>query len=504
MLKYGGVRLCLSTACTLIVLCSLTGDVGGSDWRLARNLDRILSEPALEGAFVGVFVLDLETGRVLYQKNPDLLFIPASCQKLLTTAASLYWLGPDYRFRTSFGTPDSVGSDSVLYGDLLVRAGGDPSFSESFGIDPDSLFLTWADSLRAEGIGRIKGSLKVDESAFDRARLGYGWDWHYLSRSYAPEVSAFSYNDNSVLLRVSPGARAGIPAVVGIHPEASFIALENDAVTSDTGGETALSVERKALSNEICVSGSLAVGRAGESRRVSVHDPALLFAERLELALEQKSMAVEGGALVCGQPSGAGQEIFSYYSPALESIVCVTNRMSMNLSAEMLFKTIGGVAFEEGTFENGARAVGVYMSRIGVDSSAFVCVDGSGLSRRNLVSPRALVWVLRAEWSENGGGPFVRSLPVSGSPGTLEGRMKSPSISGRIRAKTGTLDQTSALSGYVSSISGRHIAFAMLSNHFASDLNAVRAVEEELGETLVRYRPSHLGPWEKARWGKVR
>ncbi len=482
----------------------MTGRVEGSDWRLAQNLDRVLSESALEGAFVGVLVQDLETGRVLYEKNADLLFIPASSQKLLTTAASLYWLGADYRFRTSLYALDSVGSDSVLYGDLVVRGSGDPAFSGSFGIDPDSVFLTWADSLRVRGISKIKGSLKADESAFDRARLGYGWDWHYLSRSYAPEVSALSYNDNSIAIRVSPGARAGSPAFARLNPEATFIAIENSAVTSYPGVETALSIERKAFSNEICVSGSLAVGRPEESRRVSVHDPAFLFADRLRAALEQKSVAVDGGPAVSPEPPDAGEELFSYYSPALESIVCVTNRMSMNLAAEMLFKTIGGAAFEEGTFGNGARAVGVYMSRIGVDSSAFICVDGSGLSRRNLVSPRALVRVLRAEWSREGDGSFVRSLAVSGSPGTLETRMNSPSLSGRIKAKTGTLDQTSALCGYVSSISGRSIAFAMLSNHFASDLGAVRAVEEELCEALVRYRHPHPRPWEKARWGKVR
>lgn len=503
MLRYRGVRLFGVIICASVAICSSAGGARSSSWRLARSLDRVLERPALDRAFVGIMVKDLKTGRVLYSRNEDFLFLPASNEKLLTTAASLYWLGQDFRYSTRFYAAGTTGSDSILHGDLVVVGSGDPSFSKSFGIDPDSVFVSWAESLKAKGISRIGGSILVDESVFDSERLGYGWDWHYLSSWYAAEVSAFSYNDNYVLIDVFPGDSVGQPASVSLSPPTSFVSVSNAVFTSSSGRGCEVRAFRVPSTNDISLSGSLAVDEEKTSLRVSVSNPALFFAHRLLEVFKTDSAGIDGEFYVCDSAPAGTTLLFSYHSPELETIIAITNKESGNLGAEMLFKTMGARLFGKGTFENGARAVKGYLSTIGVDSSMCLTVDGSGLSRRNLVSPRALVKLLSADWSEDSLGVLGNSLSVSGLDGTLKGRMKKEPLAGRVHAKTGTLDQASALSGYVITTSGRHIAFAMLTNHFVQDPGAIKSLEDEVCAILVRYRPVSSRPWEGHRRGKV-
>lgn len=484
-----------------LIFYSLVGFAQCSEWRLARNLDRILKSSGLRRAFVGVMVEDLKTGRVLYSRNEDFLFIPASNEKLLTTTASLHWFGPDFTYCTQVYATGTVSTDSALDGNLVVVGSGDPTFSETFGINPDSVFSSWAESLKIRGVYRIAGSVVTDESLFDRERLGYGWDWHYLSYWYAAEVSALSYNDNSVQIDVLPGDSVGATASVLLSPRTSYAKLTGTVLTSSPGTGASVDIRRTPSTNEICISGSLAVDQEMKSFRVSVSDPALFYAHRFTEILKENSIEVDGEAFVCDSTPVSATLLFSHYSPELESIIGVTNKGSENLSAEMLFKTMGAQAYGEGTFENGARAVKSYLATIGIDTSRCISVDGSGLSRRNLVSPRALVKLLHANFT---GGALTNSLPVSGSAGTLESRMEREPLAGRVYAKTGTLDQTSALSGYIMALSGRPVAFALMTNHFVEEIGVIKSLEDEVCRALVHYSPRSFGPKGGRHRGKVR
>jgi D-alanyl-D-alanine carboxypeptidase/D-alanyl-D-alanine-endopeptidase (penicillin-binding protein 4) len=496
MLEYRGVKPYIAIAC-VVVLCSLTAGVKASDWRLAQNLDRVLSSPALDGAFVGILSVDLLTDRILYSRNADFLFLPASNQKLLTTAAALNRFGPDFTYATELYSSGSIAADSVFRGDLVIVGTGDPSLSKSFGVDPDSLFLSWADSLKQRGIAKIDGRVMADESAFDRERLGYGWDWHYLSSWYAPEISALSCYGNSVTVEVDPGKRVGDETDIKVSPRTSYVSVDNGAYTSVAGSESAVSVRRKPGTNQVSVAGSLALDGGSRSYRVSVSDPALFFAHRVTEVLRQGSIAVAGEPGVCGGDCERSVLLWSHHSPHMESIVTVTNRLSSNLGGEMLLKTLGAEAYGRGTFEDGCRAVKAYLSSIGVDTSSLHSADGSGLSRRNLVSPRILVEVLKACWETDSTRVFYNSLPISGVCGTLENRMQDTLLLGRIHAKTGTLDQTSVLAGYLVTTRGRPLAFALMTNHFVETSSKIRSVEEEVISALVRYRPRYSPPWER-------
>ena len=497
MLEYRGLKLYAAIICALATYGSLTAVPDASDWRVARGLDRVLSNSALEGAFVGVLAVDLRTGRTLYSRNADLFFLPASNQKLLTTAAALHWLGPEFRYATCVRASGSVGPDSVLRGDLVVNGSGDPSLSRTFGIDPDSVFRSWADSLKARGVARISGSVVGDESTFDQTRLGYGWDWHYLSFWYAPEVSALSCGDNSVVMHVSPAKSLGERAGVELSPRTSFVSVVNNSCTGNPGCGDGVTIQRTPGANEIHVGGHIPADAPRRSYRISVSDPALFFAHRLTEALRQGSVRVDGEPRSVSEACTLGVEMFSHHSPELESIVAVTNRLSANLGAEMLLKTMGVRAFGKGTFRDGCRAVKAYLSTTGSDTSGLHCVDGSGLSRRNLVSPRMLVDLLMARWEEDSTGGLFASLPVSGSEGTLEGRMRDEYLAGRVHAKTGTLDQTSTLAGYVLARGRRPVAFVIMSNHFIEDLSKVRSLEDEMVGVLARYRPRYEHPRER-------
>jgi D-alanyl-D-alanine carboxypeptidase/D-alanyl-D-alanine-endopeptidase (penicillin-binding protein 4) len=455
----------------------------------------VLASPLLKQAFVGIVVEDLSTGRILYSKNEDRLFLPASNEKLLTTAAALHWLGPDYRYATKVCATGIIDSTGVLHGDLVIVGSGDPSFSRAFGRDPDSIFFSWADSLKSKSVKRIEGSVLADESLFDSERLGYGWDWHYLSSWYAGEVSALSYGAGSVEIEVAPGDSAGAEGSILLSPQTSYMKVKGSVVTALPGTSSSVSVSRMPFTNEITVSGAVPVGEEKTSWRVSVSQPEVFFVHRLTEILKADSIEVSGEPGVCDSTRKQGSSLlFTHYSPLLDSIVNVTNRWSENLCAEMLFKTVGAKASGKGTFETGARAVEEYLHTIGIDTSSCVVVDGSGLSRRNLVTPRDMVKLLDANIGRENTGVLPNSLPVSGSSGTLSERMKERPLAGRIHAKTGSLDQASALTGYAVSATGRPVAFSMLTNHFPENALLVKSLEDSVCTVLVNYRARSNAP----------
>ncbi len=418
-------------------------------------------------------------GEVLYERNPDLSLSPASNMKLVTTAAALAKLGPDYRFTTevlSAGKRD----ESSLNGDLVLRGGGDSSL-ETPGL------ADLADQVRKAGIRTIRGDLLADDYRYDAERLGNGWNSDDEPFYYSAQISALSVNRNVLQFDVAPAMEVGQPARVTLKPLSDYLQILERPTSVAATETTRVSVTRERARNEIRVRGRIAVG--GElirNRDVSVEEPELFTAALFRKLLEERGVQVKGKIRRARTPEGA-EVLASRKSPQLSEMAALLNKPSDNLMAEMLLKELGTTVRLPGTASNGGDVAEAWLKSEGIETGGVAINDGSGLSRQDLLTARVVTELLaradRAPWKP----AFVASLPVMGVDGTLRNRMKATRAEGAIVAKTGSLAYVSALGGYTTTAGGRRVAFSVLINNYRGALSAKR-VEDTIALALVEAR----------------
>jgi D-alanyl-D-alanine carboxypeptidase/D-alanyl-D-alanine-endopeptidase (penicillin-binding protein 4) len=456
---------------------------------LAIDLDAIFDSPALARALVAVRVDSLGTGRTLYARNAGTLVIPASNMKIVTTAVAAARLGWDFRFETRL---DAVGPIRAgeLHGDLVAVGSGDPSIGA-----PDLLsspvFDVWVDAVRAAGIRHVDGRLVGDDGAFDQETLGAGWAWDYLAAGYAAPSGALSYNENVAVVRVSPAVDVGRPARVTLGPPGTLLDLANRVTTGPAGSAAALSLVRLPGSARLTIGGQVPAGGATLVRTAAVDDPTRVFVEALRIALATHGIGVDGGAWDIDdltQPVAAGprQVVARHRSEPLSSLVGYAMKVSQNFYGDMFLKAVGRSSGGEGSAESGRQVVRNVLAEWQMPTDSLVMYDGSGLSRYNYATADLLVAVLGHVWRDPAlRGHFMAALPLSGHDGTLESRMRGTALDRRVQAKTGTISNVRALSGYLAAASGDTLAFAMIANNFIAPNAAVDAVmEAALGRLL--------------------
>jgi serine-type D-Ala-D-Ala carboxypeptidase/endopeptidase (penicillin-binding protein 4) len=467
---------------------------------LVRSIDQILDQPQFENAFWGALVIDLNTGERIYARNPNKSFLPASLNKLFTSAAALDRLDPEFRYRTELLAEGPV-HDGVLQGALIVRGAGDPTIGAPvFGISGPDLFRQWADSIRNAGIYHIRGDIIGDDNVFDDVPLGTGWSWDDEPYAYAAEVSGLAMNENTVSVVVT-AQRPGAPGDVRLEPETDYVQVINRTVTLPRDSSLARRFDRSRGTNIIRLSTRIPAGRT-DTASITVHNPTRYFVHVLRSVLLGEGISVGGRAVdvddVDVRPDYlATQRVAVHHSPPLREIVRETNKRSQNLYAEHLLKTLGAIQAVEtgvvgpGTAPSGARSLLSFAARVGADTSRIRIADGSGLSRMNLTTPETTARLLTYIWQFPDNpvrDSFIASLPVGGVDGTLAGRFQSPPALGNVRAKTGTLSGVSGLGGYVASASGTPFAFVLICNHHTLRADAVRAAQDAVVERLSRYR----------------
>lgn len=444
---------------------------------VAEQIAAVTNAAEFRAARWGVHAVALDTGETVYSSDASRLFIPASNMKLYTTALALARLGPAYRWRTSVYASEKPTEGGRVAGDLVVYGRGDPTISPRFGEGTVARKIEMlADRVAAAGVRRVDGNLVVDESYFPGVRFGFGWEWNDLQWGYGAEVSALTINDNVVALEFAPAAKPGLPVKVTLAPETSHVRVTNRVTTAPKDAQPKLGIYRAEGSNVVDVWGTLAAGAKPSTATVAVHDPAALFGDLLRAALERRKIVVKGKTqsvdarfreLKPFDPSSA-VELASLESDPLVDVVRETNKDSQNLYAELLLRTVGRVAGPADAESAEAAGVAVmtdYLREAGVDPATLELVDGSGLSRRNLVTPEATVHLLAFARRQSYGDAFFASMPEAGLDGTLERRFKDSAAVGRVRAKTGTHDGASSLSGYLVTRSGRPIAFSVMINN---------------------------------------
>jgi D-alanyl-D-alanine carboxypeptidase/D-alanyl-D-alanine-endopeptidase (penicillin-binding protein 4) len=454
--------------------------------RLRKTIDPIVSRPEFGAAFWGVEVRSLKTGRLLYARNAEKAFRPASNMKLVTTAAALDAFGGEARVRTTVETAGRLDRLGRILGDVFLVGGGDPSLSARFtpGRPPAAAFEEMTDALVAAGVRRVEGRVVGHEGAFTGDRRGSDWTWDDLAWGYGAEVSALSFTDNRVELTLAPGERVGDPAVLDVDPRHGCLAISSSVTTGEAApagapsGDETVSLAREPGSNEVHLSGRVPIGGSWDGR-LAVGDPARCAAQVFADVLEAKGIRVTGGVATSRSPLPEGARVLAEHaSPPMAEMVRVVNKESQNLHAEVLLRLVGLKVKGEGSAEKGHEAVAEFLARLGVPDEGFRLGDGSGLSRTDLLTPRGLVALLVAMDRHEEAAAFRGSLPVAGVDGSLEKRMKGTPAEGRVAAKTGTLRLANALAGYVTTVRGERLAFALVvNNHAGKGREAVAAID---------------------------
>jgi serine-type D-Ala-D-Ala carboxypeptidase/endopeptidase (penicillin-binding protein 4) len=499
--------------------------------RIAAHLAQARFAPAAWG----VKIVSLESGKTIFEHNQKKYFNPASNAKLYTAALALERLGVDYRIRTSLystARPDAAGT---LKADLIVYGRGDPTMAARLnggdyfkGLDPLITQLVNA------GVRRIEGDLVGDESFFAGPPFGSGWEWDDLQEYYGAEVSALTIDDNALDLFVKPAERAGIPCRITTGPPTSLVTLINRTQTSPKGTESRIVVYRPVGENIVYVSGRLPIDSSGYYSSVAVHNPAALFAGLFKDALAQRGIAVTGRTRVIDwkyrevTPLDLTKliELGSVESMPLGDIVRETLKPSQNLYAQLLLlqvganagrpadenadrKSVSGISNLKSEISNGkpisqvatahppaaaetdsqdktteetsVELMNDFLAQVGVKKGDVLLEEGSGLSRRDVITPAATVALLsymsRSRWAE----VYKNALPVAGVDGTLQNRMKGTSAAGNVRAKTGSLRYVYTLSGYVTSAAGEHLAFSIMLNNYYSAERAAALRDSSAG-----------------------
>jgi D-alanyl-D-alanine carboxypeptidase/D-alanyl-D-alanine-endopeptidase (penicillin-binding protein 4) len=440
---------------------------------LQRDLDRTLSAPSGEHAYWGVLAKSLKTDETLYALNAHKLMMPASAMKVVTLAAAADRLGWDFTYETRLFAVGPVES-GTLNGDLAVVGSGDPSLTQDVA---SKLFSSWAERLKVAGIRAVSGRVVGDDNAFDDEELGAGWSWDDLADGFATGVSALQYNENTVRATITPGSEVGSPAAISLAPAGSGLILTNLVRTAPADSQLSMAVRRAPGSGRLELRGSVPLGGGPFARTLAVTNPTLFFVAALRDALIAKGIDVRGPPVdiddIVDAPSLTGAPLAAYRSPPLSTLAVTLMKLSQNLYAETLLKTIG-VASGTPTFEGGRAAVRSTLAPWGLPAGELIQVDGSGLSRYGYATAATLVGILtHVDRDDKLRGPYEASLPIAGRDGTLTGRLVGTRAEGNVRAKTGTMSNVRALAGYVTSRDGDPIVFAILANNFESAPDAI-------------------------------
>ena len=459
---------------------------------LGAAVDAVLADKRLMGATLGVEVRSLATGQVLCARNGTVRMIPASNEKLLTSAAALTDLGAGYEFRTALmAGAGAVLTDGVLGGDLILRGGADPTLgSVEAGEQPLAQFQAWADEVRALGMLRVKGDLVVDDTFLDRQEVHPDWPPGQEWRDYCAPVSAMPLNDNCVMVQVRPGARQGAVATVSLSPAVPFLQVANQCLTD--AKRHAVWFSRRSGSQIIRVGGFVRLGTGGYTGAVSAPYPALFSGAALAEVLKSRGVELAGTVRLAGPGDLARRRewgILCERRTPLTRVLSIMLKESQNMYAEHVLKAVGAESTpgRPGSWESGCARVSAMLQGLGWTPSDYSLADGSGLSRNNRVSASIICSVLMAMDRLPAGRELPDMLATAGADGTLGRRLKAEPYAGNVQAKTGYVRGAGALSGYARTRAGTRVAFSILINNFTppTDNSAMKDIEDAVLRAIV-------------------
>ncbi|MCW5568483.1 MAG: D-alanyl-D-alanine carboxypeptidase/D-alanyl-D-alanine-endopeptidase [Dokdonella sp.] len=473
----------------VVILCLLAGTPASADPALpaaapslAERIEAHVTQPRFAAASWGIHVVSLDSGKTLYARDADKLFTPASTAQLFTASLALARVGAAHRVPTSLFATAPTRRDGSMPGDLVLVGYGDPTL----GFDKR---VSWADSLAIElrkgGVREVGGDLVADATWFSAPLYGRGWEAADLTTWVGAPASALSVDDNLVRLEISPAAKVGGRARVRYDAPFAAPDLDNQLHTVAAGEVTDISLFRAPGDVVLRAFGPVARDSGTQTFRLAMPDPALAAGEQLRAALLRQDVRFHGRVRSVYWPQRDNvadttkwHRVADVWSPPVSAIVERGLKVSQNLYMQNLLLLVGAQdAADEraaGTASTRFRSSEVralhtmrnWLASIGIPRESARIEDGAGLSRRNLVTPRALTTLLVHEGTAPESQAFRVALPEAGVDGSLIGRMRNTEAKGRVYAKTGSMAYTWSLAGYAMSKAGERLAFAIVLNNY--------------------------------------
>lgn len=460
---------------------------------LARRLDRLLADPALARAHVGLSVQIAETGEVLYDHEGEKRFTPASNAKLVTTSVALARLGASYRWPTRLVATGPVRS-GALDGDLWIIGSGDPELTREE-------LRGWIHTLHQAGIQRITGDVIGDDRAFVPPQWGTGWMWDDLYGGYSTGVSGLQLHPNTVDAALYPGRSLGDSASFRLDEPGPRPHIDVRVRTGAPGSETRIQFLPPPEGGEVQLTGWIPADVDSVPLYLGTRHPTLYLLDYLKTAMADSGMSVGGETRRVREGETPADSTWgaTFLSDSLGVVLGEVLKPSDNQIAESLLRTLGYVDGRAGSESEGLGVVRSQLEDWGIEDGAVDLADGSGLSRYDEVTPDALVRLLRAVWRRPDFDVYDRALPIAGVDGSLKQRMTGMPAQGGVHAKTGSLSAVRALSGYVPAGDGETLIFSLLVNGYDTSGEVTVAIEDLLVDQLSLFRRPVVPGWPDVR-----
>lgn len=445
---------------------------------LAEKINTVLAHFG-ENINIGILVQEAKTGKLLYKKNIDRYFMPASNQKLFTAFAALQSLGPDFSYRTQLFADYKKIKKNTLTDNVYMQFSGDPTLTVP-------QFETLINSLAQAGIQRIKGKIIIDDSAFDQMAMSPGTSWDDQDFCWGSPISSLIINHNCVSATLSPGIKEGDLAKLELPDYPQIMKFENEVQTGSASAKNCpLKVKRRTPTSYL-LSGCIKEGEKPRLIEMAIDNPRKNILSLLKYSLKKNHITVSGEIqfkkFIPFPKPFARQD-----SAPLKTLITTMLKESDNAIAEALFKTMGAnYAHDEGSFANGNKAVHEILKRaIQLETPLTTLIDGAGTSRYNFLTPQQIVTLLQKIFLAPNSSDFISSLAISGVDGTLKDRLNGSATQGKIYAKTGSETAVTALSGYLETKNKQMLIFSIMINGFTESPAKYKALEDKICKILV-------------------
>ena len=460
---------------------------------LNKELAKLKTDADLKNAAISFYAIDTKTGETIAEMNPDMGMIPASTQKLFTTATALELLGTEYRFKTKIQYSGEINkTNKTLYGNIYIKGSGDPTLgSKYFYKGKQFAFIDYSiEAIKKAGVNLISGRVIGDASIYSYQIASPKWLWEEVGNYYGVAGTGLSVHDNLYEVHFKSSNQVGqLTEVIEVKPNIPKLKLYNEVVSSNVRSDEAY-IYGAPYTYTRYVRGTIPKGKSDFYIKGAIPDPAYYLAWRFQETLDTAGIKCTKKASTMQLLSLNGDTIIdkritlkTIYSPKLIEIVNITNKKSNNLFAEHLLSLVGYTKNKEGSLDSGTKVVFDFWKSKGMDTNGLHVWDGSGLSRLNSITAKQFVFLLRYMKNKSKNfTAFYNSLPEAGISGTLKYLGRNTIISGNLHAKSGSVARVRAYAGYVKTKSGRELAFSLnIGNYNCSS----RKVKQKITALMV-------------------